>query len=64
MPIPRVLGWSSGSERFFMAAMLEVSLGGLQGYLTYKKTHPPRTLPYAYAQGPGGVLGGWAFFNG
>ena len=21
----------------------------LQGYLAYKKTHPPRTLPYAYA---------------
>ena len=21
----------------------------LQGYLAYKKTHPPKTLPYAYA---------------
>ena len=21
----------------------------LQGYLTYKKTHPPRTIPQAYA---------------
>jgi len=24
-------------------------LRSLQGYLTYKKTHPLRTLPYAYA---------------
>ena len=23
-------------------------ISGLQGYLTYKKTHPPRTLPLAY----------------
>ena len=23
--------------------------GSLQGHLTYKKTHPPRTLPQAYA---------------
>ena len=34
--------------------------GGLQGYLTYKKTHPPRTLPEAYAQGPTVFLGGGA----
>jgi len=33
----------------------------IQGYLTHKKTHPPRTLPQAYAQGPRGFLGGWAF---
>ena len=32
----------------------------LQGYLAHKNTQPPRTLPKAYAQGPGGVLGGWA----
>ena len=32
----------------------------VQGYLTDKKTHPPRTLPQAYAWGPRGVLGGWA----
>ena len=24
----------------------------------------PRTLPWAYAQGPRGVLGGWALFDG
>ena len=30
---------------------------GSQGYLTYKKTHPPRTLPQAYAKGAKGVLG-------
>ena len=29
----------------------------LQGYLTNKKTHPPRTLLQAYAQGPWGVPG-------
>ena len=34
--------------------------GILEGYLTYKETHPPRTLPYDYAWGPMGVLGGWA----
>ena len=33
----------------------------LQGQLAHKKTHPPRTLPKAYAQGPRVVLGGWAF---
>ena len=26
--------------------------------------HPPRTLPQAYAKGPRGVLGGWAFSDG
>ena len=31
-------------------------LGPLQGYLTYKKTHPPRTLPYVYTQGSMGGL--------
>jgi hypothetical protein len=36
----------------------------LQGYLAYKKTHPPRILPKAYAWGPRGVLGGWAFSYG
>ena len=30
---------------------------GKQGYLAHKKTHPPRTLPYAL--GPMGVPGGW-----
>ena len=25
------------------------SQSGVQGYLTLKKTHPPRTLPQAYA---------------
>ena len=32
----------------------------LQGQLAHKKTHPPKTLPQAYAQGPRVVLGGWA----
>ena len=31
----------------------------LQGYLTYKKTHPPRTLQKAYAYGP--MEGGGCF---
>ena len=30
----------------------------LWGYLTHKKTQPPRTLPQAYALGPRGVLEG------
>ena len=33
----------------------------VQGYFTGKKTQPPRTLPYAYAQAPQGVLGGRVF---
>ena len=36
----------------------------LQGYLTYKKMHPPRTLPQAYAQRHRGVLGGWTLYYG
>ena len=36
----------------------------LQRYLMYKKTHSPRTLPYAYAEGLRGVLGGWALSYG
>jgi hypothetical protein len=36
----------------------------LQGYLAHQKSHPPRTLPYAYAQGPREVLGEGAFFYG
>jgi len=36
---------------------LQSRLGPLQGYLACKKTHSPRTLPYAYAQGPRGFLG-------
>ena len=39
-------------------------MSGVQGYLAHKKTHPPRTLPQAYAQGPNGVLGKWAFSYG
>ena len=31
---------------------------GMHGFLTYKKTHHPRTLPQAYTYGPRGVLGG------
>ena len=36
----------------------------LQRYLTYKRTHPLRTLPQAYAWGRKGVMGGWAFPHG
>jgi hypothetical protein len=32
----------------------------VQGYLTYKKTHPPRSLLQAYAWGPRVIPGGWA----
>ena len=35
--------------------------GYLQGYLAHKKTPPPMTLQWTYAQNPTGVLGGWAF---
>ena len=31
---------------------------GLQGYLVHKKHPPPRSLPWAYAQGPTVALGG------
>jgi hypothetical protein len=33
---------------------------GPKAYLAYKKTHPPRTLQYAYAQGPMVAPGGVA----
>ena len=36
----------------------------VQGYLTYKKPHHPRTLPYAYVYGRRGVLRGWVFSHG
>ena len=36
----------------------------VQVYLTYKNTHPPRTLPYAYPQGFRGVPEGCAFSYG
>jgi hypothetical protein len=36
-----------------------ISVEVFKGYLAHKKTPPPRTLPWAYAQGPRGVLGGW-----
>ena len=32
-----------------------------QWYLTYKKTHSPRTILQAFASGPGGVLELWVF---
>ena len=34
----------------------------IQGYLADKKTSPPKTLRYAYVQGPMVVLRGSAFF--
>jgi hypothetical protein len=34
------------------------------GFLTHTKSHPPGTLPLAYAEGPRGVLGEWAFAYG
>ena len=37
--------------------------GDLQGYLAHRKTHPPRTLPYAYALGHGGILRGGRFLT-
>jgi hypothetical protein len=41
------------------------TLRTVQGYLTYTKMHPPRTLRSAYAYGPRAVLlGGWAFLMG
>ena len=36
----------------------------VQGYLTHKKLHPPRTLPYAYAWGHRRVIGGWVVSYG
>ena len=35
-----------------------------KGYLTDKKTHPPGTLPKAYAEGPRGVIWGRALSYG
>jgi len=44
--------------------MVQWTRVSMQGYLALKKMHPLRTLPYAYAQGRGGVIGGWAFSYG
>jgi hypothetical protein len=44
--------------------LFKLQYNGVQGYLTDKKTQPPRTLPLAYAWGPGGVLKGWVFSHG
>jgi hypothetical protein len=35
-----------------------------KGCLAHTNTHPPRTPPQAYFQGPMGVLGGWALSYG
>ena len=60
-------------RRFFAAFLAAASkcmksilgvLDYIQRYLTYKKTHPLRTLPQAYARGPRGVPARWAFSSG
>jgi len=45
------------------AAILHVKRS-VHGYLLYKKTQPPRTLPQPCAYGSRGVLGGWASSHG
>ena len=35
--------------------------GQYRGTSLIRKSAPPETLPWAYALGPRGVLGGWAF---
>ena len=50
------------SWRTLISAAL--GLTDYKGYLAHKKTHPPRTLPWAYAQGLSGISGGWAFSYG
>ena len=41
---------------------MATALGSVvQGCLAHKKSTSLRTLPWAYAQGPTRVLGGWAF---
>ena len=69
------MGWVSGEGLVaplpppLRQAVEEVAAGEIvfailvQGFLAHKKTHPPRTLPQAYAHGHRGVLGVWAFFK-
>jgi len=40
------------------AVNCRVAAAHVQGYLAHKKPHHPRTLNWAYAQGPMVVLGG------
>ena len=47
--------------RVFLIASNPCMARTVQGYLTDKKTHPHRTLPWAYAESSRGVLGGWAY---
>ena len=57
----RPLSPDAGSSTYSNTARAPTAL---QGYLTYEKTHPSRTLPWAHASGPKGVLGGWVFSCG
>ena len=54
-------GPSGARCRTFDLLELKSTLTAVQGHLTCKKTHPPRTLLFAYAEGPRGVLEGWVF---
>ena len=45
----------------FEVENLGFGVESVRGYLAHMKTQPPRTLPQAYARGPRGILGGWAF---
>ena len=60
--------WSFGNtiqislpESMAATRILPVSQKQLQGYLAHKTRNPSRTLSWAYALGPRGVLGMWAF---
>jgi hypothetical protein len=48
----------------YTTAVLEDKDTPVQGHLAHKKTPPPQDLQQADAQGPMGVLGGWAFSYG
>ena len=54
-------GEGAGHGPSVRATLLQATGPSVQELLAYKKTHPPRTLPYASAWGPKGILGGWAF---
>ena len=65
--IPVVLQGLDG--RGYMVAMLSSIRNkrcfvSVHGYLTYKKTHPHRTLPQAYARVLGGSWGSGRFLMG
>ena len=62
--VPLQLARPRARHSFPHPSILRGGSGPLQGYLAYKKTHPPNTLQQDHALVPKGVLRGWVFLMG